>query len=559
MASQSIASVNDIWPNGTVVSVYPAEQMPPSASAPSGPVATTGTVASGSVAFSGLASGRRYVAWALGRGKSFLVGPSSLDQARPIRGDEAVEIREQSQEDLGTWVDDYRLAVDADFTNAFIRAIADAPLGTAAPARVIAPEGLSIVAADVSLSRGYVEVTRHPRGSIVQAKAGSSVNVFTATNAPGVFVRDLVIDGNKANVAGGNGVNLVKCTDGAVENLTILNPYNDGVILDASGAVGCSRVHVRRVHVFNPGSHGIALSGTVGNGFAGGAQHCEITDNYVENPGTSGINVSQSAYCRIVDNDVLGTSLVVTGWPGIRLSNGASFNLVDGNTVRGTSRGYLVAADAGAGDGPPQFNVFGVNSAHDCLQHAALCEAPNNDLGILKVTNGAQDVTFQGTDGSAVRFNNASWCSISGSTSIIDTGAAHVFGLLVSGTSDFVSVGDGLTIKGFTNRALTVTGTNSKVGRINTDDSVDVAITGGTLAFRDHSDVMNATGTGNLTGLTVSRKGRLGRVRFNGAVTVTSSATLKLAGGVNKAFNADDVLSVECDGTAWREVSRSEN
>jgi hypothetical protein len=83
------------FPDGTVVKAYPRENLPPGGTVPTGTAVDTGTVAGGVLAFEGLTEGRRYVAWALGRQVSFFAEPGSLDQMRPIRGDEAADIREK--------------------------------------------------------------------------------------------------------------------------------------------------------------------------------------------------------------------------------------------------------------------------------------------------------------------------------------------------------------------------------------------------------------------------------------------------------------------------------
>lgn len=83
MASQVINQHG--FPAGTVVAVYPAENLPPGASSPSGSSVGSGTVDSqGGLTLSGtFAPKRRYVAVAGGRAVSFLVTPGSLDLKKP--------------------------------------------------------------------------------------------------------------------------------------------------------------------------------------------------------------------------------------------------------------------------------------------------------------------------------------------------------------------------------------------------------------------------------------------------------------------------------------------
>lgn len=94
MASQTINGQR--WSDGTSVGVYPAAAWVDRSQAPSGPAVTSSTVSAGSVTFSGLATGLRYVAYAAGTGIGFLVQPGSVDTLRPISGSEAQTIRDNS-------------------------------------------------------------------------------------------------------------------------------------------------------------------------------------------------------------------------------------------------------------------------------------------------------------------------------------------------------------------------------------------------------------------------------------------------------------------------------
>lgn len=92
MASHTIS--NQPWPSGTVVSVYAGEAQPAGQdTVPAGVAVTTGTVAGSSVTFSGLDEGRRYLAYAAGVSKRFLIQPGSVDTLRPITGAEAQSMR----------------------------------------------------------------------------------------------------------------------------------------------------------------------------------------------------------------------------------------------------------------------------------------------------------------------------------------------------------------------------------------------------------------------------------------------------------------------------------
>jgi hypothetical protein len=74
------------FPPGTLVAVFPAENLPPGSSSPSGVSVGSGTVdpQSGLTVTGAFASARRYVAWAAseGRGVAFLTTPGSVDVKR---------------------------------------------------------------------------------------------------------------------------------------------------------------------------------------------------------------------------------------------------------------------------------------------------------------------------------------------------------------------------------------------------------------------------------------------------------------------------------------------
>jgi hypothetical protein len=547
------------WADGTTVAVYPAEAWANKSAAPSGSAVTSAVVSGGSVTFSPVEERVRYVAYAGGLGVTFVVprgAPITLADRRRI---EELEEGLGDVQEAGSSVSvaGYWNASHADHTVAWQAALVAAALAGASGSRatVVAAEGMQDVAAQLNVPSG-VTVTRHPRGSVLRAKAGTSISVLSApAGASRVEVRDLVIDGNKANVAGGNGINMQAAVRPRIRNVTVLDPFNNGILFDASGVTPSEDGEITGCDIYNPGGHGIALSGTAGDGLVSGPHEFRITRNTVIEPGFAGINLSQSRSCTVVGNTVKRSGVTVTGYGGVRLSNGSSFNTVTGNTIRGTSRGVFIAADALAGDGPCQFNEVKANTITGCQQQGILCEGPYNDIGDNTVVDCCQDA---GALDGAIRVSNASYCTVTGGQVIDNAGTKHEYGVEVSGTSDYCVV-DGVTIDGWTVFPLSVAGANSKVANINSDASTDVAITGGTLTMRDHADSWNVTGTGTLAGVTVSRKGRVLRLRFNAAVTVTNSATVNLAGATNAAMTAGDVLTLESDGTAWREAARSVN
>jgi hypothetical protein len=84
VASHTIS--NQPWPSGTVVSVYSANALPVSGDGtPVGVAITSATVSGSSVTFSGLSENVRYLAYAAGVGKRFLIPQQDPMDARSLR------------------------------------------------------------------------------------------------------------------------------------------------------------------------------------------------------------------------------------------------------------------------------------------------------------------------------------------------------------------------------------------------------------------------------------------------------------------------------------------
>ncbi len=96
-----------------------------------------------------------------------------------------------------------------------------------------------------------------PTGTVLQAAAGLVGDVVTATNAAGVRISGGgTIDANRAIGTTGNGVTLTGCTEPQVEEIAIINAWQDDVAL-----VNCVRP-VLDVFVGASGRHGLYHSGT---------------------------------------------------------------------------------------------------------------------------------------------------------------------------------------------------------------------------------------------------------------------------------------------------------
>ena len=78
-----------------------------------------------------------------------------------------------------------------------------------------------------------------------------------------------------------------------------------------------------------------------------------------------------------------------------------------------------------------------------------------------------------------------------------------------------------------------------------------------TITIPAFGEIFDISGTTGITSITASWEGRKVTLHFAGALTVTDGSNLKLSG--NFVTTADDTLTLYCDGTDWREISRSVN
>jgi hypothetical protein len=539
MAATHRAAPDPRFPVGTVLSIHTGEHR---RMAPGPAAVTTATVAANRTwTATGLAYDTRYTAAAEinGRWLTTLFTTSADPAANAPTGADitAISLAASGADTTGT------LAADA----FLIAALADSR-----PVDLGGPENTYLIEDEIELADN---ATITARGAVLKAKAGTSISVLVATGRAGIRLEGFTIDGNKDNVTGGNGIVLEGCTEFMVRGVWVKNAYNVGILIDADGTTACTDGTITGCRVSAPGGHGIALSGTAGDGTTSGPKRVAICGNVVTDAGQSAINASQSRSCSVTGNSVYRSGSTVTGFAGIRLSNGSTNCTVAGNSIDGTSRGVFIVADAGAGDGACSYNSVSGNTIRGCQQQAILCEGPYNSITGNTVRDCVQDGAS--LDG-AIRVASASYCTVVGNTVVDTAGTKHEYGIEATGTADYCTV-VGNVIEGWQTLPLSVTGAGSQVRGNATDLTVDRA-SGATLAVRDHSDYVNVTGTTGISAISANaRVGREITLKFNGNLTVTNGATLKLAGGVNFSATADDLLTLVYDGTGWVEKSRSVN
>jgi hypothetical protein len=218
------------WPSGTLVSVYKGESQPAGQdTVPAGTAVTSATVSGSSVTFTGLEEGRRYLAYAAGVSKRFLVQPGSVDTLRPISGSEAQAIRD-SVDGVGADVDLMRLPVEAgaDITPAtvaatFTAADADGKQGVLIPAgtgqkltgTITVPDGMTL-AYEAAPSYIYASARPVSYGNrlgrlVVDGTFSGTVAIQLGSNSR---VRGLHLDG-----VGSSGVTAIRAYNSATWSL----------------------------------------------------------------------------------------------------------------------------------------------------------------------------------------------------------------------------------------------------------------------------------------------------------------------------------------------------
>jgi parallel beta-helix repeat protein len=406
------------------------------------------------------------------------------------------------------------------------------------------PAGTYTTAQQIN-GQSNVTLVGHGATTIIKAAAGSNISIFAAGAKTNVHWRDLTVDGNQANIAGGNPFNLIGTTDFSLHNVRIQNGYNSGIIVS-----GCSDGEIIGGVVKNCGNAtAFGASGGHGVALADASFRIKVSTRILDCY-SSGVNCSDSYNCTITGCVIVDTTAQDTGYGGVRFSNGASGNTVSGNTIKNKSRGVFLSSL-----GSVQRNTVTGNTIEGATKHAILVEtAIYNTI----VGNTAKDCCSNGTQDGAIRLTaSANYNTVSGNT-ILDTRGTklHAYGIREDG-SNFNAIGPN-TIDGWLTLPITTSGANSTVAPQACSQSADRP-SGSTLTLPDHTDTVNITGTSNITALVGARAGRVVRLKFNGNLLVVNGATISLKGGVDfKAVSgATLTLAYESTGAVWQEVSRT--
>jgi hypothetical protein len=375
------------------VSVYKGESQPAGQdTVPAGAAVTTGTVAGSSVTFTGLEEGRRYLAYAAGVSKRFLIQPGSVDTLRPITGQEAQALRDRLDEleltgpvalnvmdTLVPYADVKRDGVTND--SAALQARHD--VASAAGRAVYYPGGTSAyLAGNLQLEDDAVvfgdwgtSVILMPPSSPVAPELPPDGDL--TTNARFIFVNKhggsvgdsnisiegLILDGNVANGNSANefyfGIGLFSVAKARIEKVWCRNLRGDGILIGWNGTINSSDVTIRNIILEDCGQdigvgaarQGIAITS---------CQRFTIRDIFATR--ISGPTTSQG-YVVDLEPDTAGAiveDFTIEGIHGYDCVGGVSMFPSGGAVVR---RGYI--NDVTMRDGPTRsyHSCVGISSA----------------------------------------------------------------------------------------------------------------------------------------------------------------------------------------------------
>lgn len=488
-----------------------------------------------------------------------------------------------------------------------------AALNAAGAGEVFFPPGTYVV--DAVDPPSGVTIRGAGTDTVIKQKANSASAFDLASGTSGVTIRDLVIDGNSANIAstavgiqiqGSNhlidnvGVydaktNAIQITDLAT-HITIrgcrvykVNAATacaeSGIVVHATSAVNAPQyILVEGCHVEDTTMTGIGITGigkfcTFANNITDDTGEDGVAaynrDNYqilaignnIRSPGNNGIHLGGNNFAavgNVIENVTVGRGIVMASDP-----NGSptpsehvvvSANLID--TV--TLDGILVQQITGA-------TVTG-NRVESCGQHA---------LSLSTVTEAS--VTGNVLTGSTTHGIACATCvetAISGNVitdnsqrgiTVVDGSDVNISGNVIegSGVSAIRTQGTAarvyITANNMRNNVATYSlassdTTSSVIGPNHTDATITVA-SAATIALPHGEPIVTISGTADITTITAANhKNHRVTLVFSGtaaATGLTDGSNLKLNGSF--AYTPDDTITLIGDGTNWYEASRSAN
>jgi parallel beta-helix repeat protein len=265
---------------------------------------------------------------------------------------------------------------------------------------------------------------------------GSVINLFSAVSKSGVFIRNLVLDGNKAAIAGdSSGIVLVSCSDVVIENCNVHDFTNVGIVaataLTRARITGCSVIDCGEAGASS--KHGIFLYGAITDAI--------IDGNYVEGASEEGILVSSNGVADVARVNILNNVVKDCGGIGIYLAGDAAHYATNCVMVGNTGTGCVDQVELAYGDGCTVSGNVGNDGTVDgvALQFCKDCTVTGNtanDNGVRGIN--IQDSTRITVTGNTAFSNNndniagipgislygATYCTVVGNTAS-ETGGGH--------------------------------------------------------------------------------------------------------------------------------------
>lgn len=210
-----------------------------------------------------------------------------------------------------------------DDTNAIQTCINAAPFGT----QVYFPPGTYIISKPIVLKES-ISYKGAGWESVIKQKNGANVLQILElkqrndrTNYSGI-IKDLLIDGNKANNTTGHGVYIACTWTWKIENVRVLYAPQTGIYWDGNSTIHSNTNYLRNVHVYGCGGYGVYLSqycddmhingGDIGNNVATGVQLMSPSSSIRNatiwgSTGASGVVVTQDApSVQLMNNQIEG-------------------------------------------------------------------------------------------------------------------------------------------------------------------------------------------------------------------------------------------------------------
>lgn len=436
----------------------------------------------------------------------------------------------------------------------------------------------------------------------LQAANNLNSNVISiAADANDVEIRGIVINGNKANNASGNGIAIPSGGYNIrVRNNYIYNCKEHGVYSAGTTVYG---IHVTGNFVTGCGSGGITaydttlkfrfdsnfawLNGTHGVGILGVAKHGSISNNEAWDNGQGTPNADNITGYNVSNDNLLVSGNVTYGGLNNGIHMGGSRLVVSNNTVYGAAQyGIAVWPNTGAGDdvvvtgnvaylngvsgiwiqncnsGTVSGNVSRGNTAHgfaiDACTYVAFTgnTSRGNTLDGFRNGTASSYLTFSGNTsrangGDGIELANVTLSTLTGNVFANNTG----YGINVSGTEANNIIGHNQVCANTAGQIAQPAATSRVVA--NETATTRTLASAATLTLPPGGEYFYITGTTDITSITVSFPERRVTLQFDDVLTVTDGSNLRLAGNFSTTFM--DTITLICDGTNWVECSRSVN